>query len=96
LRKQEKSVQQATSQLKDLSVADKNELLFQNGINFNDLPAWQKRGVGFYWEKFGKEAKNPQTGETVFAERRRIKTELQLPMRDEYNEFIKNLLLLSV
>jgi tRNA(His) 5'-end guanylyltransferase len=29
-----------------LSVAAKNELLFQNGINFNDLPAWQKRGVG--------------------------------------------------
>jgi tRNA(His) 5'-end guanylyltransferase len=26
--------------------AEKNELLFQYGINFNDLPAWQKRGAG--------------------------------------------------
>lgn len=30
-----------------LSVSQKNELLFQYGINFNDLPNWQKRCVGF-------------------------------------------------
>jgi len=36
----------ATAAMKGLSVAEKNELLFQNGVNFNDLPLWQKRGSG--------------------------------------------------
>ena len=28
-------------------MSEKNELLFQRaGINFNDLPAWQRRGIG--------------------------------------------------
>lgn len=42
LRKQGQGVNQATSALEGLSVAAKNELLFQHGINFNDLPRWQK------------------------------------------------------
>src|SRR5947208_6957524 len=50
LRKQGQGVGDATANLKGLSVANKNELLFQNGINFNDLPLWQRRGVGLYWE----------------------------------------------
>jgi len=29
-----------------MSIAGKNELLFQHGVNFNDLPLWQKRGIG--------------------------------------------------
>jgi tRNA(His) guanylyltransferase len=37
-----------------LSIADKNELLFQHGINYNDLPNWQKRGTGLYWEDYEK------------------------------------------
>ena len=44
LRKQGQTVGQATATLKGLSVAQKNELLFQSGVNFNDLPLWQKRG----------------------------------------------------
>jgi tRNA(His) guanylyltransferase len=92
LRKQGQTVKTATAQLEGMSVAAKNELLFQNGVNFNDLPTWQKRGVGLFWETYQKPARNPQTGEEVFATRRRIKVELKLPMRDQYSEFIKNLL----
>jgi tRNA(His) 5'-end guanylyltransferase len=44
------------------SVGYKNELLFQNGINFNDVPTWQKRGTGVYWETFQKEGFNPKLG----------------------------------
>jgi tRNA(His) guanylyltransferase len=40
-------------------LAAKNELLFQNGVNFNDLPNWQKRGVGLYWETFEKQGVIP-------------------------------------
>lgn len=95
LRKQGKSVKQATSSLENVSVAVKNELLFQNGVNFNDLPTWQKRGVGLFWENYQREAFNPQTNEKVLATRRRLELELELPMRDEFDAFIRNIIVSS-
>jgi tRNA(His) 5'-end guanylyltransferase len=91
LRKQGKSENAATSLLLGMPVAEKNELLFQNGINFNELPNWQKRGVGLVWEIYQKPGKNPKTGEEVMVERRRLKRELDLPMKDEYSQFIGEL-----
>src|SRR6266436_4829167 len=72
LRKQGKGIGEATAALKGMSVAAKNELLFGQGVNFDDLPLWQKRGVGLYWEEYDRPAENPVTGEKVFARRRRI------------------------
>jgi tRNA(His) 5'-end guanylyltransferase len=92
LRKQGQSVNAATQALMGLSVADKNELLFQNGINFNDLPAWQKRGMGIYWETFIKDGYNPIKGETVQTERRRLYRDLELKYHEGYEEFISTLL----
>ncbi|MCI0695293.1 guanylyltransferase [candidate division KSB1 bacterium] len=91
LRKQGKNESAAAKLLLGMSVADKNELLFQNGINFNELPNWQKRGAGVFWETYQKPGKNPKTGEEVMAERRRLKRELELPMKDEYSRFIGEL-----
>lgn len=95
LRKQGQSEKTATTRLLRMSVANKNELLFQNGINFNELPNWQKRGAGIFWERYQKPGKNPKTGEEVLAERRRLKCELDLPMKDAYNRFISDLLAAS-
>jgi tRNA(His) guanylyltransferase len=92
LRKQGKSISEATAAMKGLSVAQKNEFLFQNGINFNDLPLWQKRGSGLYWEEYERSAENPVTGETVVANRRRIRRDLELPMKDDYSAFLRKLL----
>lgn len=92
LRREGKSATQATSMMNGLSVADKNEMLFQHGINFNQLPNWQKRGVGLYWEEYQKQGYNPITGETVPALRRRIRRDLDLPMKDEYSQFINQLI----
>jgi tRNA(His) 5'-end guanylyltransferase len=89
LRKQGKNVGPATAALKGLSVADKNELLFRNGVNFNDLPLWQRRGVGLYWEEYDRPAENPVTGEKGVARRRRIRRDLELPMKDEYSAFLR-------
>ena len=50
LRKEGQSFAEATKALEGKTVADKNELLFRRGINFNDLPPWQRRGTGIYWE----------------------------------------------
>src|SRR5262249_28891960 len=93
LRKHGKSVGDATAALKGMSVADKNELLFRNGINFNDLPLWQRRGVGLYWEEYDRPAENPVTGEKVFARRRRLRRDLELPMKDDYSAFLRKLII---
>jgi tRNA(His) guanylyltransferase len=96
LREQGQTMQQATEALVGMSVTDKNELLFRNGINFNDLPNWQKRGSGVYWEEYEKPARNPITGEEVVATRRRLKRDLDLPLRDGYVKFIHDLIRRSV
>jgi tRNA(His) 5'-end guanylyltransferase len=43
----------------------KNELLFQHGINFNDLPTWQRRGVGLYWQEYRIAGYDPQQQRAV-------------------------------
>lgn len=93
LRKQGKSVAEATSMLEGQSIAYKNELLFQNGINYDELPSWQKRGIGVYWDTFIKQGFNPITGKTESAERRKLKVDIELPTREEYASFIKKQLL---
>lgn len=92
LRRDGHSPAAATKRLLGLSTAAKNELLFQHGINFNSLPSWQKRGIGLFWETYTKAAVNRQTGETVQAQRRRLKVELELPMGNAYGTFVRRLL----
>ncbi|MDL2275082.1 hypothetical protein LJC22_03030 [Desulfosarcina sp. OttesenSCG-928-G10] len=92
LRKDGCSVKTATRKLEGMGVDEKNELLFSYGINFNDLPAWQKRGIGLYWTKVQKEGKNPLTGESATAVRRVLKTDMDLPVKDAYGTFIFNLI----
>ncbi|WP_010587385.1 tRNA(His) guanylyltransferase Thg1 family protein [Schlesneria paludicola] len=90
LRKTGLDEQQATSRTCGLSVSQKNQLLYEHGLNFNDVPAWQKRGIGLYWEEIEKNAQNPLTGESVMARRRRIKRNFDLPMKDQYDGFIQS------
>jgi tRNA(His) 5'-end guanylyltransferase len=92
MRKDGQGAQVASNRLLGMSVAEKNELLFEHGLNFNELPNWQKRGIGLYWESYEKSALNPSTGEHVSAIRRRIKRDLELPMKDDYGHFILELL----
>ncbi|MCA9167835.1 MAG: guanylyltransferase, partial [Planctomycetales bacterium] len=91
LRKHGKTEQHATQQLLGTTVSSKHELLFQYGINFNELPNWQKRGVGLYWEAYDKRATNPITKEAVVARRRRLRTDFDLPMKDAYGQFMRSI-----
>jgi tRNA(His) guanylyltransferase len=88
LRKEGRTAKDADAQLLHQTIAEKNEFLFQRQINFNDLPSWQKRGIGVIWEVFQKNAVNKKTGEAATAERRRLKRIFDLPMKDEYSQFI--------
>ena len=92
LRKQGESSKDATDFLVKKSFAFKNELLFMNGVNFNDLPNWQKRGIGLYWQETVKSGLNAKTQDNVDYVRQEIKIDMELPMKDDYSEFIRKLL----
>jgi tRNA(His) guanylyltransferase len=91
LRKAGQSRQQATRALDGASTVEKNELLFQRGINFNDLPAWQRRGVGLWWETYQRPGYDPVRAMQVTATRRRITANRDLPMKDAYRSLIAQL-----
>jgi tRNA(His) guanylyltransferase len=91
LRSEQFTQRQATKKIEHLSRAEKNELLFGYGINFNELPSWQKRGVGIYWEEVDKEGFNPKTKETVLTKRRQLKIDFELPVKEAYEAFIGKL-----
>lgn len=86
------SAREANARIENLSVAEKNDLLFDQGVNFNDLPLWQRRGIGLYWDLESRKGFNPQTREVVTVKRRAIKVDFELPMRDQYSEFISRIL----
>ena len=92
LRRDNKSATEATEIMSGMSQAEKNELLFQYGINFNDLPTWQKRGSGLYWVEYQKQGYNPHKQEATVVIRQKIKQDLEIPMKDEYAQFIRDLL----
>lgn len=42
------SSSQANEKINGLGLSDIHEMLFQNGINLNDVETWKKRGIGVY------------------------------------------------
>ena len=89
LRKEGKSVREATAELEGKGVSFKNDLLFSRGINYDKLPSWQKRGIGLWKEDFDKEGLNPITGERTIAKRSRIHVEYELPLGNDYGTMIR-------
>lgn len=92
LRKEGTDPNDAAATIAGKSLADKNELLFSRGINFNELPNWQKRGVGLYWGLEEKTGFNPKDNMPVISHRRAIVTDMELPMRDQYSDFVAKFL----
>ena len=91
LRRQGLDDHAATEKLKGVSVADRNELLFRAGINFNDVPAWQKRGIGILWEDEPHVGENPKTGAAVTTTRRRAVVSYDLPMKTEFEQLVRGI-----
>ncbi|HZL37106.1 MAG TPA: tRNA(His) guanylyltransferase Thg1 family protein [Tepidisphaeraceae bacterium] len=92
LRKKGLDLNAATGRLVGMTTSAKNELLFENGTNFFDLPLWQKRGIGIYWETCEHTGINPLTGGSAVAKRRRLHREMDLPMREHYGLWVEQLL----
>lgn len=89
LRRQGLDDDTATNRLKGVSVADRNELLFANGINFNEVPNWQKRGIGVVWKDESFTGRDPRTNAEVTSVRRRAVVEYDLPMKGEYDTMVR-------
>lgn len=79
---------QATSWLEGKDFSWKNEYLHAYGINFNNLPRWQKRGVAIYKEIYYKNGVDPRNGYTRLAERKRLRVNSILPTGEEYKRLI--------
>ena len=92
LRGQGLGVDEATQKLEGMKTAQKHDLLWANGINFNDLPAWQKRGCGVYWRTVEKTGRNPKTGKETTTIRRALVTDLELPMKEAYGDFVRSMI----
>jgi tRNA(His) 5'-end guanylyltransferase len=90
LRKSGKTARQSNSVLKKKGHAFKQEMLFTEfGINFNDLPGWQKRGTAVYWETFNKIGVDPRNGNETFSQRRRLVVDQDLPIGDAYATYLE-------
>lgn len=92
LRNSGKSMSDATALLHGKSVGFKNELLYTQGVRFQEVPVWQRRGTGIYWERYEKEGIDPVRDVAVTAVRRRIKVDSQLPMKADYDRFLERIM----
>lgn len=79
-------------QISSISNAQKNEILFSHGINYNDLPMWQKRGVAFYYTSVQKEGINPITKQSTLCFRRVLYLEEKLPIGSNYSTLLAQIL----
>ena len=92
-RKKGMSESEAHQEILGMGNAAKHELLFAKaGINFNDLPNWQKRGFAVYFESYEKKGVNPKTGETVVSYKDRIRTDWDIPAKQEFEAFLSGFL----
>ena len=74
------------------SVTFKTELLRSRGINFDELPSWQRRGIGIYWGDVEKIGYNPITKQEVKAVRKALTVNYELPVGKEYAEYVVSFL----
>ena len=92
LRKEGIGAREATAQLDGKSISYKNELLFSRGINFDKLPAWQKRGIGIFWADVEKIGFNPLTQQEVTTIRHALTVEYDLPLGQQYGDMVASFL----
>ncbi len=78
----------ATAKIERLGTADKKSLLLELGVDFDQLPAWQKRGIGVYWGTVEKEGYNPISKTKLLVSRRELRLEYELPHGENFDRLL--------
>ena len=60
-------------------------------MNYNNLPLWQKRGIGVYFLDEERKGFNPKTKEETVCVRRVLHLEEEMPIGEEYSRMIKEI-----
>ena len=80
---------EANDKIKGMKLADVHELLFENGINLNDIETYKKRGIGIYREYKKIEGFNKKENKNQISYRSHVFTDFNLPIFTE--EFFKKI-----
>lgn len=83
------SAKKATKKLKNLKSSDIHQILFERGINLNDLPIYQKRGIGIYKVKKSIKGLNLKTNREENSFRNLLFVDRELPIFDK--DFFKKI-----
>lgn len=78
----------AQQHLSGIPTSEKEEILYERGIDYNTLPLWQKRGTGMYYRDEHRQGLNPMTHETTTYLRRTLHVDMELPTGQQYSRFI--------
>lgn len=79
----------ASEKLKYLKSCDIHQLLFEKGINLNDMPSYQKRGISIYKNKKEISGINPKTNNKEYSYRNILFIDKELPIFDR--DFFKKI-----
>ena len=71
---------EAAARMKGMKFEEIHELMWQRGVNLNETPGWQRKGVFIYRKKTEREGYNPIKAETVTVERREITEDWDPPV----------------
>ena len=74
------SEKDAEKRLKGMKAAQVHEMLFRNGVNLNETPKWQRRGILIAKERYEKEGYNPKAATEVTVTRYKIVQLWDLPL----------------
>jgi tRNA(His) 5'-end guanylyltransferase len=70
----------------------KHEYLFERGVNFMNLPAWQRRGTVHHWTTVEREGFNPKDRVYTRVKRHVLGVNRELPSGDLYRAFVRGLI----
>ena len=70
---------EAEKRLKGMKAAQVHEMLFRKGVNLNETPKWQRRGILIAKERYEKEGYNPKAAKKVVATRYEVVQRWDLP-----------------
>ena len=86
-----KTAREADRILLNLSNDRKREILSENGIDYEGMPAWQRWGVGVYNETVERKGFNPVTGKEETGTGNVLKVDRELPLGEEYATLVERL-----